>query len=269
MDDKSTAALSDRRWLGRIERAIELQSRYPEAAPMLQFYARVLAYQRQVARTATTPFNSSRTFREQIDISRAVRSLPDLLKLSGEHGSDLLASKARALQQLESEQQSALIAASVLGSVPLEDATMNFFAHACIQPLAENLQAQVPEDVNHSTNVCPVCGGYPQAAILRPEGDGGRRSLLCSFCLREWVFRRVICPWCGEEDKQKLPTYAATTCTHVRVQGCDSCHRYLKAVDMSIDGHAIPLVDEAAVAVLDVWATEHGYQKLASNLLGF
>src|SRR5512135_1359692 len=78
MDDKSTAALSDRRWLGRIERAIELQSRYPEAAPMLQFYARVLAYQRQVAHTATTPFNSSRTFREQIDISRAVRSLPDL-----------------------------------------------------------------------------------------------------------------------------------------------------------------------------------------------
>jgi hypothetical protein len=39
-------------------------------------------------------------------------------------------------------------------------------------------------------------------------------------------------------------------------------------VDLTIEGRAIPLVDEVALAVLDVWAAEHGYTKIARNLMG-
>src|ERR1700678_2238786 len=39
---------------------------------------------------------------------------------------------------------------------------------------------------------------------LRGEGDGGKRSLICSLCATEWQYRRIKCPNCGEEDKEKL-----------------------------------------------------------------
>ena len=57
--------------------------------------------------------------------------------------------------------------------------------------------------------LCPFCNRKPAAGVLRQQGDGGRRSLLCGFCLTEWEFRRVICPGCGQEDHAKLPVYTA------------------------------------------------------------
>ena len=55
---------------------------------------------------------------------------------------------------------------------------------------------------------------------------------------------------------------------HVRVDACDSCHHYLKTVDLTRLGLADPLVDEVAAAPLDVWAGEHGYEKIELNLVG-
>ena len=54
-----------------------------------------------------------------------------------------------------------------------------------------------------------------------------------------------------------------------KVEACDNCQRYFKAVDMTIDGLAVPLVDEAALAVLDVWASGLGYTKIIRNMIGF
>jgi FdhE protein len=87
--------------------------------------------------------------------------------------------------------------------------------------------------------------------------------------LREWLFRRVICPSCGEENRDKLPRYMSDECRYVRIEGCDTCKMYLKSVDMSVEGLAEPLVDEAAFAALDVWANDHGYRKIRPNLMGF
>jgi formate dehydrogenase maturation protein FdhE len=55
----------------------------------------------------------------------------------------------------------------------------------------------------------------------------------------------------------------------VRVEACDSCNHYLKGVDMTVDGLAVPLVDEVATAPLDLWAGECGYTKISPNLMGF
>ncbi len=43
---------------------------------------------------------------------------------------------------------------------------------------------------------------------------------------------------------------------------------YIKSVDLTRNGHAIPEVDELATVALNIWADEHGYTKLESNLLG-
>jgi FdhE protein len=194
--------------------------------------------------------------------------LPVILDLAASHGPELLARKAKSLQRADKTQLEKLIRSRLSASGESHFADI-FFAEACLQPLAENLQVQIAEVANYAKSVCPVCGGSPQAAVLRPEGEGRLRSLLCSFCLREWIFRRVVCPWCGQEDKEKLPLYSAEECTHVRIEACDICKRYQKAIDLSVDGHASPLVDEVGTAVLDVWATENGYCKISRNLMGF
>jgi FdhE protein len=104
--------------------------------------------------------------------------------------------------------------------------------------------------------------------VLRLEGDGGKRFLLCAFCSQEWEFRRILCPTCGEEAEGKLPVYVAEQLAHVRVEACDTCKFYLQTVDLTKDGHAVPLVDDLAAIPLTLWAHEHGYTRLQPNLLG-
>jgi FdhE protein len=113
-----------------------------------------------------------------------------------------------------------------------------------------------------------LCGGKPQVGALRPEGDGGKRSLICSLCATEWTYRRIVCPACGEEDVYKLAVYSAPEFDHVRVEACDACHSYIKTVDLTKNGNAVPVVDELATIPLNLWASEHGYLKLQHNFLG-
>ena len=54
----------------------------------------------------------------------------------------------------------------------------------------------------------------------------------------------------------------------MRVDACDSCRHYLKSIDLGRLGLAVPLVDEVAAAALDLWALEHGYEKIELNLVG-
>ena len=49
---------------------------------------------------------------------------------------------------------------------------------------------------------------------------------------------------------------------------CATCKHYIKGVDLTRLGLAVPLVDEIAAAPLDVWAHEHGYTKIELNLVG-
>jgi len=115
-------------------------------------------------------------------------------------------------------------------------------------------------------SACPFCGERPLAAVLRPEGEGGKRYLLCSLCFTEWEFHRMLCPNCGEENHEKLPVYTTKEFPHIRVEACDSCRHYLKAIDLTVDGLAVPEVDEIASVALDLWAAENGYTKLVPNL---
>jgi FdhE protein len=99
-------------------------------------------------------------------------------------------------------------------------------------------------------------------------GDGGARSMICSFCLAEWEFRRIVCPGCGEENDKNLAVFTASEFDYIRVECCDVCKTYIKTVDLTKNGRAEPLVDELASAPLDLWAREHGYAKLQTNLMG-
>ena len=144
-----------------------------------------------------------------------------------------------------------------------------FLVLAFLQPYAEYMRGQADLQIEGYTHsLCPFCNRKPAVALLRQQGDGGRRSLLCGFCLTEWEFRRLICPGCGEEDHAKLPVYTAAELPYIRVECCDTCQTYIKCIDFTKSGLADPLVDELASVPLNLWAQEHGYAKLHPNLLG-
>jgi FdhE protein len=142
-----------------------------------------------------------------------------------------------------------------------------FFSRALLQPYAEYLASR-GDAPKEGEGTCPFCTARPVVGVLRPEGEGARRSLICSLCGTEWLYRRIVCPNCGEADKGKLPIYKAEGIGHVRVEACDSCHCYLKSVDLTINGLAVPVVDELATVALNLWAEETGYVKIEANLLG-
>jgi len=138
-----------------------------------------------------------------------------------------------------------------------------------LQPYAECLADQAERPLgNGALAICPFCSAKPVVGVLRPEGDGGKRFLICSLCSTEWPFGRILCPACAEETVEKLAVYTASQFPHVRVEACDTCRRYIKTVDLTKNGHAVPLVDELATIPLNLWAEEHQYKKLQPNLLG-
>jgi FdhE protein len=137
-----------------------------------------------------------------------------------------------------------------------------------MQPAYEYRAAQSDVARNVVQPDCPFCGEKPSVGVLRGEGDGAKRSLICSLCATEWDFRRLLCPGCGEESPEKLPVYTAEEFSYVRIEACDSCHNYIKTVDLSRNGLAVPVVDELATVSLNLWAEEHGYTKVQLNLLG-
>jgi FdhE protein len=86
--------------------------------------------------------------------------------------------------------------------------------------------------------------------------------------MQEWEFRRILCATCGEEAENKLPVYVAEQFPHVRVEACDTCKFYLRTIDLTKDGHAVPVVDDLGAIPLSLWAQEHGYTRSQQNLLG-
>jgi FdhE protein len=270
--------MKNAKWDARIKRAAELASSYPFAAEGLRFYQHVTEYQRSLYSYIESESGSGNEFRELGMLRREL----DLFLLLPKFGGCLAA--------LERCAPSALAGAATefarKGASYWQDALTeawrwdgnsdsqweppeSLLAWIFLQPYAEYLADHSDHPpVVEARAVCPMCGRKPIAGVLRPEGDGGKRRLVCSLCATEWDYRRIVCPSCGEEDVKKLAVYNAEQFTHARVEACDTCKTYIKTIDMTKDGRAVPVVDELATIPLNLWASEHGYKKLQTNLLG-
>jgi len=94
------------------------------------------------------------------------------------------------------------------------------------------------------------------------------RLLGCALCGAEWTFGRIRCPCCGEGDPQKLPSFATDLHPAVRIEACEACRRYVKSIDLTVDGQAIPEVDDLSSLSVDLWASSEGFQRIEPGLAG-
>jgi formate dehydrogenase accessory protein FdhE len=235
---------------------------------MLAFYARVLAVQRQIDSTLSS--GRSVTGKLSDDCALLGRHFDQLLRVVRDHGPEPLAEQAADLADATERERNDLLL-----EFWRERADDQFFSKTILQPYARLLVARSAlgstPGVNEQTR-CPHCGGRAQLSIMQRAdealADGGGRTLLCANCLTPWRFNRMKCAHCGEEDERRLKYFHAPEYDHLRVDVCEGCRHYCKAVDLTRFGLAAPLVDEAAGAALDLWARDQGYEKIELNLIG-
>jgi FdhE protein len=277
------------KWDRRIGRATELASSYPFAAEGLRFYACVATFQKslyaeiQQVLADSPKISSARPLRDELDLSLLLPKFPGLLTLIERIAPSPLAQAAAGLAQKGPAGWQQAIERFWHGDAGLSEAVDDAdardlhgassaemsLAWIYLQPYAEYLADSSEPAVEHGTpSTCPLCGSKPIVGVLRSEGDGAKKSLVCMLCAHEWNFRRIYCPACGEEREPQMAFYSATEIAYVRADVCDSCHHYMKTVDLTKDGRAVPVVDELATIPLNLWAVEHGYAKLQPNLLG-
>jgi FdhE protein len=262
----------------RIERASLLSEKYPAAQEILRFYGHVVRFQKDFyeklpklwGKQAVIPAGGS--LRSELNLPILSKPFTEFLAVIESHGPGPLAAHAHEVSMRGEFAWQDLLAdfwQKGLLEQGSEEPLSEFLARAFLEPYAEFIaSAQLPPTLPMTVCRCPRCNSLPVAGVLRPEGDGGKRFLLCSFCSQEWEFRRIFCAHCGEEQEQKLPVYVAEQLPHVRVECCDTCKYFLRTVDLTKDGNAVPLVDDLAAIPLTLWAQENGYTRIQSNLLG-
>jgi formate dehydrogenase maturation protein FdhE len=257
-------------WDKQIERAGQLAEESSGAKELLQFYAQLLRSQKQI-------YEVFRSRKDWLPSGELERDLPAIYEASiglfetvALHGPATLAADAKVLLTAGDK-----VFEKMLLDYWRDPSDVQFFPKAILQPyahwLSETGARPVERELVGGERACPFCGGMPQVSFLQARessAESGNRDLICATCLSSWEFRRVVCANCGEERPAKLGYFHSPEFDHVRIEACDSCKRYIKGVDLTRLGFAVPLVDEIYSAPLDLWAREHGYMKIELNLVG-
>jgi len=226
----------------RIARAEHLRD---QAAEILGFYIAILRFQRDLSGG---------------DFQSLARDFPAFLDLSASGPPEL----AAASEDLRGVDATTLLRDWWERDLPREP-VRRFFPKFFLQPVA----AALPQvRLARSGPRCPHCSGPPQIGLLEPAGEGAKLALICARCLTHWPHPRVACTQCLQTDPHQLAYHVADGIPQVRVSVCEVCKGYLKLVDRTVNGHAMPLVDDLATLALDIWAIERGYARSEPNLAG-
>jgi FdhE protein len=277
--------VNGKKWDRRVARARELAETYPFAKQVLLFYSKLTAFQKtlysQFPSAGASDGAASRSLPaalDEVDLGHLLTRWRPFLSLIEAEAPSPLAGFACGLKAggldaapalLHAYWPAAEVGAPLVGAHLLELSPFEHFcAHAFLQPYAEILadQAEAPAPPFRRPS-CPYCGSSPVAGVLRPEGEGAKRSLVCSFCRTEWDYLRIGCPACDERREEKLCVYTTPTFEAVRVEACDTCKAYILTVDLTKDGLAVPEVDALAAIPLTLWADENGHHKVTRNIL--
>ena len=151
----------------------------------------------------------------------------------------------------------------VAGKLGIDKTILAFAVYNSIRPsislCAEQLSTYLDKDTEWGKGYCPICGSPPALSILR--GEGGKRSLVCSFCGHEWQIPRICCPFCDNNDQKTLHYFFSEEEKNYRVDVCDKCKKYIKTIDArEIERPLHPLVEQISTLHLDMLAREQGLE---------
>jgi len=179
----------------RVQRAQELAEKHPFSAEILGFYIHVARFQDEMRHglNKTLPHVLPDLKRELSanETLQLASTFESFLCLAEAHGPKKTAELARDMRLLGEASRAELLSSS--WAPPSSSDAGNILASAFLQPYAEFLRSRAkPEKSLHTHAVCVFCNRKPSFGVMRQMGDGAARSLVCSFCLGEWEFRRLV-----------------------------------------------------------------------------
>jgi len=238
------------------------------AADPLRFAAGLYRAQGRVA-TAIEAVHARQPLHGRLedDLDRLGQSLGEVLRFAANDGPPGLAALARDRTGEEWPAAKARLQTWWRGEAGGED----YLCRALLRPYVEvlsrlGLAPERPRRPGH----CPFCGGAPWIASRRsdPGADGAGRRLGCALCGGEWPLGRILCPACDEGDPAKLPSFQSPSYPAARIEACETCRRYVKSIDLTVDGRAIPEVDDLVSLSMDLWAGREGFTRVEPGLAG-
>ena len=136
-------------------------------------------------------------------------------------------------------------------------------------PLAHLIQARLfgPDEISGSETLrsaraewdrgyCPACGSWPMLA----EYVDDERLLRCSFCGIDWEMQSRRCAYCGEDGTAFRIGAADETHPERRLELCDQCSGYTKAVNVAAPTPFLLLaLEDLETVALDRIAADRGY----------
>ena len=254
----------------------ELLARGPvSTAEPLRFACGLYRVQGRLA-TAIEFLNAERPLsgRLEADADRLLDRGGGLLRFAAEHGPPGLTDVAQARQREDASRARSRLLDWWSGE---HQAGEDYLSRALLRPYVEVLaRLRIAPDRLHRPGHCPFCGGPPWIAVRRAQaegasggsGDGARRLLGCALCGGEWPLGRILCPCCGEGDPVKLPSFQSDSYPAARIEACETCRRYVKSIDLTVDGRAIPEVDDLLSLSMDLWAAGEGFVRIEPGLAG-
>lgn len=153
--------------------------------------------------------------------------------------------------------------AEIAAAQHIDDQLLAFVIGTALKPFlstyCETLLPAVDQELWQRT-YCPICGGKPDFAFL--DRERGARWLLCSRCDAEWLFRRLGCPYCGNQKLDSL-AYFTDDERRYRLYVCEECRSYIKAIDLRRAPQDVVLPLERILTLdMDRQAQEAGYQRV-------
>lgn len=143
--------------------------------------------------------------------------------------------------------------------VPLADEHLESLAAAALAPFLWRAAAAILPLVDQEAwrrGHCPACSGKPDFAFL--DNKTGARHLVCTRCDGTWLYLRIGCPFCGNDDAEQLAYYPSEDQIY-RLYVCEKCRRYLKAIDLrQTQRPVVWAVERITTAALDIAAIQAG-----------
>lgn len=134
---------------------------------------------------------------------------------------------------------------------------------AVIRPLSESFMLWRDES-KWKRGYCPTCGSSPATALIGKGNNGSVRHLACGICQTKWMYRRLGCPYCGNESPEKLEIFELEEEPGIRIDVCNECKGYIKTCTDENYGDIVIL--DWTTLHLDSIAKEKGYKRIGAGL---
>lgn len=143
---------------------------------------------------------------------------------------------------------------------------LEFISTALTRPIrskaAKQISTKVEIEKYWHKGTCPICAQFPLFGTHKKEDNA--RFLWCYRCDFTWRFNRIICPFCQNEDREKLHYLLVEDNKTFRLYLCDVCSHYIKIADeKELDSFNINFDKLYLITMnMDLIAQEKGYNSI-------